>query len=314
MELRALQEALEEFIFVAQAHTLGVIERLHREPMSAGELARAMGFDLRCASALLEGLAEMGYLAKRDQHYVVPADVAARLVDSQGDQYEGDFWRFLYYLLDPWRTLPAVLATGRPDTESYRNFSIGDFIRAMNSPWKKRAVPEIVDRCLARHPDARSVIDVGGAPGAVAREFAARGLQVCIYDLPESNAVLGRELAAVPGISVADGDATKEFPDGVFDIAFLGNICHGQSVDDNARMIRMARDRIAAGGIIVIFDNIRGESYLGARLAMHMITQSPGGNVYTRDEYFGWLADAGFQSPAVEHLSDRAWQLIIARK
>ena len=44
MELRALQEALEEFIFVAQAHTLGVIERLHREPMSAGELARAMGY------------------------------------------------------------------------------------------------------------------------------------------------------------------------------------------------------------------------------------------------------------------------------
>lgn len=76
----------------------------------------------------------------------------------------------------------------------------------------------------------------------------------------------------------------------------------------------MACDRIAAGGIIVIFDNIRGESYLGARLAMHMITQSPGGNVYTRDEYFGWLAAAGFQSPAVEHLSDRAWQLIIARK
>lgn len=314
MELRSLQEALEEFIFVAQAHKLGVFERLDRSPMNDGDLARSMGFDRRCARALLEGLAEMGYLAKRDDRFAVPDDVRGRLVDRDGDGYEGDFWQFLFYLLDPWRTLPAVLKSGRPDTDSYRNFSIGDFIRGMNSPWKRRVVPEIVARCLARHAGARSVIDVGGAPGAVARAFAGKGLSVCVYDLPESNAVLGYELAEIPGITVTDGDATKSFPEGLFDIAFLGNICHGQGPEDNARMIVMAREHLADGGIIVIFDNIRGESYLGARLAMHMITQSPGGNVYSRDEYFGWLAGAGFQAPVVENLSDRAWQLIIARK
>ena len=76
-------------------------------------------------------------------------------------------------------------------------------------------------------------------------------------------------------------------------------MCH-QNLDDN--------------GIIAIFDNIRGESYLGATLALHMLTQSKRGNIYTRNEYIQWLDTAGFRDVEVRSLSDPAWQVIIAFK
>ena len=76
-------------------------------------------------------------------------------------------------------------------------------------------------------------------------------------------------------------------------------MCHHQLNDD---------------GIIVIFDNLRGESYLGATLALHMITQSPKGDVYSRDEYYKWLENVGFRDLMVKQISDPAWQIIIGYK
>ena len=313
MKLRELQAALEELIFVGQARREGIFFELHRQCCTADELAVRMDMDPRAVRVLLEALTEMGYLARRDGVYSVPAEIHARLVDREGDLYEGDFWNFLLYLINPWMTLPHVLRTGTPDESSYAGFSMEDFIRGMNSPWKKRVVPEIVDRCMERHPGAKRVADIGGAPGAVAREFARRGVGTLVYDLEKSLAVLGGELARVENIEVIAGDATEWLPPGPFDIAFLGNLCHGQSPEDNGRIIAMCREILNPGGLLVVFDNVRGVSSLGARLALHMITQSPRGNVYSKDDYFRWIGMAGFGEPELHRLSDPAWQLIVAR-
>jgi hypothetical protein len=45
-----------------------------------------------------------------------------------------------------------------------------------------------------------------------------------------------------------------------------------------------------------------------------MVTQSPGGNIYSRSEYLGWLDGAGFRDVAVLQLTDPAWQLVIGKK
>ncbi len=312
MDLRELQHALEEIIFVGQAHKLRIFKELYGNSDTAEGLADRMQFDRRVTWVLLEALVEMKYLDKRDMEYSVTNDVYQRLVDEKAINYEGDFWQFLLYLIDPWRTLPHVLKHGEPDQSSYERFSIEDFIRAMDSPWKKRLAPEIVNTCLRYCADAQIAVDIGGAPGTIAREFASRGVKTIIYDLPESADVMYEELSQVENIEILKGDATDSLPDGVYDIAFLGNLCHGQSPEDNAKILKMCYNRLRDGGIVVIFDNIRNESYLGARLALHMITQSPKGNVYTREEYYNWLEDAGFRDIASEELSDRGWQLIVA--
>ena len=311
VRIRELQKAVEETIFVGQSHRLGIFEHLHRKPDTAEGFADRMKYDLRCTRVLLEALVEMKYLTKRENTYSITDDSYARLVDSEGSEYEGSFWNFLMYLINPWRSLPYVLEHGKPDQSSYEGFSMIDFIEGMDSPWKKKLAPEIVDLCLRHCPEAGVVADIGGAPGTMAKEFARRGLRTIIYDLPESLEVTRDRLTPLDNIEVVAGDATKELPDGPYDIAFLGNICHGQSPDDNAAIMRMCYEQLNEGGVVIVFDNLRGESYLGATVALHMITQSPGGDIYSREEYTTWLREAGFKKITVKELSDPAWQIMV---
>lgn len=314
MKLRDLQSAVEETIFVGIAHRLGVFTELDRKPDSAEGLAGRMGFNARVMRVLLEALVEMEYCACASGNYSVTDDARARLVDAGGPEYEGDFWNFLLYLMNPWRSLPYVLKNGKPDLSSYEGFSMVDFIKGMDSPWKKKVAPEIVDLCLKHCPHAAHAADIGGAPGTIARQFARRGVRTTVYDLPEAIAVTRGDLTGVTGIELVEGDATQSLPAGTYDIAFLGNLCHGQSPSDNQKIIRMCFECLNERGIIVIFDNLRGESYLGATLALHMVTQSPLGDIYSREQYAGWVTDAGFRDIKVLALSDPAWQLIIANK
>ncbi len=311
MNIRELQSSLEEFIFVGQAFRLKVFDALADKPDTAEGLAARMKFDRRATIALLDALAEMKYLKKTGLRYSVTPGARRRLVDRSGSGYEGDFWSFLLYLVNPWRTLPHVMKHGVPDKTSYAGFSMDDFIRGMDSPWKKKVAPEVVRLCMELCPGAKSVADIGGAPGTGAREFARRGLSTLIFDLKDSNDVMRKELSRVKNIRVEDGDATKSFPSGPFGIVFLGNLCHGQSPEDNAMMFSMAREALADGGMVAVFDNLKGEDRRSATLALHMITQSPHGNVYTRAEYLGWLKEAGFKRLKVHKLSDRAWSLVV---
>lgn len=312
--VRTLQHYLEEAIFVGQAHKLGVFKELYVKPDTSDGLAHRMKFDTRATWILLEALVELGYLEKHNDTYSPTEYCVSRLVDETSDEYEGHFLQFLLYLINPWRTLPHVLRTGSPDESSFRELSMHDFIKGMDSPWKKKLAPEIVDLCLAHCSDPKVCIDIGGAPGTIAKEFAKRGIQTIIFDLPQSLEVTQDELKTIPYIEVIAGDATVALPNARVDVAFLGNLCHGQSPEDNQKIINMCFDILNNNGVIVIFDNLRDESYLGATLALHMLTQSKKGNIYSRKEYFAWLANAGFKTPHVYQLSDRAWQLIIAKK
>lgn len=314
VRIRDLQKSVEETIFVGHAYRLGVFDALTEKPDTHQGLAERLGFDGRCTRVLLEALVEMGYLQLGGELYSVTDDAHRRLVERDGDEFEGSFWSFLLYLMNPWNSLPHVLRTGQPDKSSYRDFSMDDFIRGMDSPWKKKIASEIVDLCVSAHGSPHTVADIGGAPGTIAREFARRGMKTIVFDLKESLDVTRGELAKTPGIVIADGDATRDLPEGPYDIAFLGNLCHGQSPEDNARIIRMCHERLGDGGIVAVFDNLRGESYLGATLALHMITQSPLGDIYSRQEYARWLEDAGFGGIRVVQLSDPAWQIMFGRK
>ncbi len=314
MKIRELQSAVEEFIFAGQAHKAGVFDALYDKPDTAPALARRLKSKERVMRVLLEALVEMKYLKKRDGVYSVSRDIYKRLVDKTGPEYEGDFWQFMLYLINPWRTLSYVLENGTPDKSSYKDFSMEYFIRGMDSPWKKKIAPEIAAMCLELRKNTRVVADIGGAPGTIAREFASRGIRTIIYDLKESNDVMRNELAAVPNIEIRDGDATKTLPEGTCDIAFLGNLCHGQSPEDNARIIKMCYEHLAPGGMVAVFDNLRGEDYRAATLALHMITQSPAGDVYTREEYLRWLKGAGFRNSKVKKLPDKAWKPIVGYK
>ena len=83
----------------------------------------------------------------------------------------------------------------------------------------------VVDLALEDLKDARSVLDVGTGSGLFAEQFAAKGLQVTGLDAnPE---MLPAAEQYVPEGSFYEGVAEKlPFPDGSFDLVFMGLLLH----------------------------------------------------------------------------------------
>ncbi len=96
------------------------------------------------------------------------------------------------------------------------------------------------------------------------------------------------------------GDFTKEFVNEfsgeLFDIVFMGNICHIYSEEENRRFIRRVSSVLKDGGMIAIEDFVRGRSPMAEMFAVNMLANTEGGNTYTEGQYREWLRDAGFRN------------------
>nr|WP_221375277.1 class I SAM-dependent methyltransferase [Actinoplanes polyasparticus] len=96
------------------------------------------------------------------------------------------------------------------------------------------------------------VLDVGGGPGAYARELMADGHQVRLIDLVPAHVAQAR--AGTPAIDAAVGDA-RDLPelDGAWDATLLlGPVYHLQDRADRVRAIREAIRVTRRGGPVVV--------------------------------------------------------------
>ena len=62
--------------------TLDVFTLLHDQSMTAEELSHKLGTDLRATTILLDALAALELLTKRDDHYTIPAGVVGLLTEG----------------------------------------------------------------------------------------------------------------------------------------------------------------------------------------------------------------------------------------
>jgi ubiquinone/menaquinone biosynthesis C-methylase UbiE len=112
---------------------------------------------------------------------------------------------------------------------------------------RRLQVDHVLDLCL-KGIQVERVLDVGSGTGVFAEAFAARGLTVTgVDDDP------GRLTAAQEYVPAADFHQMKAeeitFPDGSFDLVFLGSVLH--EVDDAAQALREAR-RLATRRVAVL--------------------------------------------------------------
>ncbi len=258
-------------------------------PGTADDLAAALGLDPHALRVALDALRAWG-IVERD--------------DGEGR-----------YAIGPQAPSPGATAAIRQHARAVRRWSasVGDRLRGVAddraagtlepevfldalAEAARSTAPQVVDLCLTRFPRARSVVDLGGCHGEHSLEFARRGLQVTMQDLPTMIEIAQRRgRLASAGVELFACNFFEELPDGPFDLVFCAGITHTFDGDHNLALYRRLRPIVNARGGIAVVTFLRGRQPLADLFAVQMMVNGNGGDTHAEADYRAWLTAAGFR-------------------
>lgn len=303
---------------------LNIFSHLAENPLTAEAVAEKIGADGRAIGMLMDALAAMGILVKREGAYRTAPRLASSLAEGTPDsilpmlRHMAHLWRRWSRLTDIVRGshVPENAGEGVPWTPE----ALKAFIGAMH------VVGEGTAARIARSVSTagtKRLLDVGGGSGVYTIAFLkeAPQLQATLFDRPEVVA-MARERLTAAGVldraALAAGDFYRdELPAG-HDLALLSAIIHQNSPDENIELFRKVYRALVPGGRIIIRDHIMNSDRTrprdGAIFAINMLVGTAGGGTYTFDEVAGWLQEAGFTDARLVRDGEHMDQLVEAVK
>ncbi|MBI4536512.1 MAG: methyltransferase domain-containing protein [candidate division NC10 bacterium] len=273
-------------------------------PRASAEAAPVINADPRGLDRLMNALAALGFLVKREGRFA-NAPEASRFLVRGKPGYIASLMHWVH-LWETWGTLTAAVRRGGPVDRA----AVGErgeawleaFIAAMH--WRGTQHAPGVVGSLDLTGVAR-VLDVGGGSGAYAMAFvrAKAGLRATVFDLPGVLPLTRRYVAEANltgAIEFAAGDyGTDPFGPG-FDLVFLSAIVHSNSPDENRHLLRRCAAALAPGGQMVIQDFLIDEARSGpvfpALFALNMLVGTLAGDTYTETEIRTWMAEASIEA------------------
>lgn len=271
-------------------------------PRKSSAVATTMETDLRATDRLMNALAALGFLIKDGDQFHNSPDVEEFLVPGKPN-YIGGGLMHTVHLWDTWSTLTDAVKKGHSvitRSEEGREEWVKPFIAAMNTNASRLA--GAIVRLLDLSGVSR-VLDVGGGSGAYSIEFcrARPEIEATVFDLPDV-VPLTREYIAQAGMSnrvgTIKGDYTVDELGHNYDLVFLSQIIHSNSVKENTELFRRCYEALNSGGRIVIQDFIVDDSRTSpahaAIFALNMLVGTDSGDTYTEAEAIDWFRQAGF--------------------
>lgn len=264
------------------AATGGVFEQL---PGTAADIAERTGLDPHALRVVLDALVVLGVLdGGADGSYDAGAGTPGPEALASIRHHARAMRRWATGLEPQLRGEPVAGSPNDPEL----------FHDALAAGARKVA-PEVVDVCLARFPEATSVLDLGGLHGEYSLEFTRRGLRATMQDRPAMIEVARRKGRLEPaGVELFEGSFFETVPDGPFDLAFCSGITHTFDAAGNRALYGNLRKVVAPGGGVAVVTFLRGRQPLTALFAVQMLLNDNHGDTHTEAEYRGWLAEAGF--------------------
>ena len=258
----------------------------------------------RSVEMLLNALSAMELLEKKENTYS-NTPLSLEFLVRTSSRYIGHIIMHHYHLLDSWNRLDIAVRTGQPvrgrvshsDEERRESFLMGMFNLAMN------LAPVLVPKIdlSGRH----HLLDFGGGPGTYAIYFCLNNpqLKATVYDLPTTRPFAEKTIAKFnlqDRIDFKSLDYLKEDIVGVFDVAWLSHILHGESFEDARKIVRKAASTLEPGGLIIIHEFILNNAMDGplfpALFSLNMLLGTPGGQAYSEEQLMTMLTDAGVKN------------------
>lgn len=273
-------------------------------------LARRLKLDRRAVGIVLDAVAATGFVKKDGPRYANTALGKDLLVQSSPN-YRGSNLKYQEATWEAWSDLKSVVKTGRPKLSLlqwiHKDAFGEDYIKAMGDVAREPA-RELADKLgLAR---VERSLDVGSGAGTYSAAFVLRNplIEATLFDLPRSLKAAKGLLAAHPfahRFRYRSGDFLKHsLGSREFDLVLVSNVTHCESEANNLRLVQKAYRALRPGGRLVIHDYVSDRSLTSERfaamLAVHLLVFTGRGNVYSLDQYAGWLRKKGFEG--IRHL------------
>lgn len=269
---------------------------------TAAEVAQAGGLHPRATEMLLNALAALGLVEKRDGRYS-NTPVSARYFVAGSPDNARPALMHTAHLWKRWSTLTDCVRAGTAIDRTVPSQRGEDwteaFIAAMDRNAAERA--PLVVRAVGADGVGR-MLDIGGGSGAYSIAFARANekLRAEILDLPAVTPITQRHIAkaGLEGrVATRDGDLrTDSFPAGN-DLVLVSAICHMLSPEGNRELVKRCAAALAPGGRLVIQDFIlepdKTAPKLAALFALNMLVGTEAGSSYSVEEYSAWMREAG---------------------
>jgi ketosteroid isomerase-like protein/SAM-dependent methyltransferase len=306
---------------VQSAVELGVFTELAVAPGNGSELSERLGLHPRGTRDFLDTLVSLGLLAREGDRYRNTAAAASFLDRATPETYLGGILELAGELWYPsWGRLTTALRTGEPqnntgegDTDSFGVLYADPdrarrFGRAM-AAGAAASAGALADRL--RWEEVRTVVDIGCSAGALLATVLTRhshltGVGFDLAPVGPGFEETAKEFGLAGRMSFMAGDF---FADALpaADVLVLGHVLHDWDLATKRTLLRKAREALAPGGRVVIYDTLidddRRERTQSLLMSLHMLLESPGGFDYTEADCLAWLAEAGFRDCSVEHLA-----------
>ena len=282
------------------------------QSLSVEEISTRLSSDRRATAMLLDALAALELLEKRDNRYTVPEPLLPLLsADSAETMLPGIQHRM--NVLRSWSSLAWTVRSGvpvsRPSSIRGPEADRAAFVAAMHS-YSRPIADDLVQRLGP--PKFTHLLDVGGASGTWTLAFlrAVPGAKATVFDLPDAVAQARQRMAASEygnRVTLVPGDfLVDDLPAGA-DYAWVSAIVHMLDRQQIRMLFAKVFAALVPGGRIVVRDVVmqgdRTTPYEGAMFAINMLVNTAGGGTYTFDELAEDLQAAGFVEPVlrIEH-------------
>ncbi len=280
---------------------LDVFTRIGEKKLSGKRVAEELNGDERGVEMLLNALAAMELLEKHDEAYA-NTPMSTTFLSKTSSRYIGHIIMHHHHIMDSWRRLDLSVQSGKParsrssthNEEQRESFLMGMFNMAMS------LVPVVVP--IIDLSSRRNLLDLGGGPGTYAIHFCLHNPQLksSVGDLPTTRPFAEKTIAKfglTDRIDFMEIDYLKEDIKGVYDVAWLSQILHGEGPEDCRKIIGKAVSALEPGGMILIHEFILNDTMdsplFPALFSLNMLLGTHGGQSYSQQQLVDMLSEAG---------------------
>jgi len=280
---------------------LNLFTVIGNEQLTSEDVAQRLNGNKRGVTMLLNALTAMNLLVKKDDKYS-NTKTSTSFLSKDSPRYMGYMIMHHHHLVDSWSKLDQAVKTGTPvrtriphsNGESRESFLMGMFNLAMNLAPRLATKINLSDRC--------HLLDLGGGPGTYAIHFCLENprLKATVYDLPTTGPFARKTIekfGLTDRIDFMDGNYLEEEIEGVYDVAWLSHIFHGEGPEDCEKIIGKAVSALEPGGMIIVHDfilnNTMNGSLFPALFSLNMLLNTAHGQSYSEKQVVDMLAGAG---------------------